>query len=830
MRWGVRLFLLIGLLFIFSLAISVSAESSQIKVMTYNVRYGCGSNEVCDNSNEISKYLNTVIDQLDPDIFVIQEGNNKNREKDPMKIRQPFISLQNHLLDTYNGDGGKLNGNPYDKQGIFVKNSVGTIEKFEIKSYNDGHNRFYGRAVVKLNDGQEIVVYNTHLFPGPLLPAAQKKNLKQCIDTNKKKASVKENQDQQDFSITEKEAEKLASIVAEETLPVIVMGDMNAEKDHLQPLMSSLNHVEINYNTFPIKPYCAETDDYGYQDWFQKLDHIFYNGFKEVNHLELIDINSENVQKASDHSPVFATLEIDPSNTKKDSCGNQKIAIMGASNDVDLAGRYPSLLRGTCTGSTVVDFAKGSASIQTQKETQLSQALAVNPDVLIINPSGNTCASSNADNAANVAAKGITTVTEILKQAENVPKIILLTISPRKESVGYVNCITKFNAALKLFGAEIAYKDNTKYQVVDIHPTLDSNSDGLCDNCGDLQHWDNQGHTLVAQQILKEVFDYTGSLSTGTSTSAVGSQSGLAPQPGQQSGAIVQIEQGCAIHQRCKDIDSAWNIFGGVLGLRVGQVWVPPRKDWMTFNDAYGAKQITTAPSTQQTTIKPTPDAYGLIECATADSSLTAEQKAFLDTIAYAEATTYFALKDGVSSYNIYIGGGHFDDLSKFPGITIETPYGSSNAAGRYAFMGFTYDGLKEKGSFATGFGPEEQDKAALVLAKQRGIDTSFSNSNWDTVWDNAARIWAAIRYDKKIDFNTESWFQNKVEGNQIKLKKDKLVDSSLCGNGHSFYCQGNGKSHETLNKAYNLCLQYYARGGNEKKQFNVNSGKENVK
>lgn len=99
---------------------------------------------------------------------------------------------------------------------------------------------------------------------------------------------------------------------------------------------------------------------------------------------------------------------------------------------------------------------------------------------------------------------------------------------------------------------------------------------------------------------------------------------------------------------------------------------------------------------------------------STADVSMTANERALLDTIAQWEA------KD----YNTSVGGARFEDFSKHPNMAIQTKYGPSDAAGRYQFLESTWNAVVEKynkenpDNPITDFSPVNQDRAALWLAK----------------------------------------------------------------------------------------------------------------
>ncbi len=511
-----------------------------------------------------------------------------------------------------------------------------------------------------------------------------------------------------------------------------------------------------------------------------------------------------------------------------DYCNGKKIAIMGASNDVEPS--YVTYLKGTCPSSEIKVFAEGSLTIQQQKKKYVDSNAISNfdPEVLIINPSGNTCAGASGkekEKQDEVATGGFNTVLDIIGefQTKNI-QMAVLPISPRHQidsgvtkPISYQQCIDTFNQ--KLSGL------NTEHvNMVDIRDSLKGEPDYSCKYCrkepdnDQYYHWTDEGDKLVAQKIITDLFgkiDLVDIVQRVKIKAGSGGTAVVAPQPGQQTAATVQIEQGCAINQRCKDIDTAWNIFGGVLGLHSGQVWVPLKNTWMTFNDAYSLA-AKPQPSTQPTSSGSTGAGTGLkvVQCATAKEDLKQEEKAFLDTIAYAEGTTSVALKKTASSYGVMVGGGIFTDYAQHPYKTSAMPDVicvrrdaggkctlASSAAGRYGFMPKTYKGLKDAGFFQEGFQPFEQDKGALKLAEDAGVNLqtlkeATSDVMWDSIWNKVAPIWASI-----INSNT----------------------------GKGVY-EGQGyATHNLLNKAYNLCLNYYAGGGTEEKRFEVNSGKEDT-
>jgi muramidase (phage lysozyme) len=98
---------------------------------------------------------------------------------------------------------------------------------------------------------------------------------------------------------------------------------------------------------------------------------------------------------------------------------------------------------------------------------------------------------------------------------------------------------------------------------------------------------------------------------------------------------------------------------------------------------------------------------------------LTDNQRGWLNAIKFAEGT----LRPGMDSYRVMFGGKLAKDLSRHPDLVNRSPGYASTAAGAYQFLTPTWAaaakalGLKD-------FSPASQDKAALWLLKNRGINT----------------------------------------------------------------------------------------------------------
>ena len=94
----------------------------------------------------------------------------------------------------------------------------------------------------------------------------------------------------------------------------------------------------------------------------------------------------------------------------------------------------------------------------------------------------------------------------------------------------------------------------------------------------------------------------------------------------------------------------------------------------------------------------------------------TPEGQRLLKTIRFAEGTS------GPKGYQTMFGGGTFSDLSRHPDRVIKGNGYSSAAAGAYQFLPGTWQSQSSRLGLK-GFGPEEQDIAALSLARNRLMD-----------------------------------------------------------------------------------------------------------
>ena len=95
---------------------------------------------------------------------------------------------------------------------------------------------------------------------------------------------------------------------------------------------------------------------------------------------------------------------------------------------------------------------------------------------------------------------------------------------------------------------------------------------------------------------------------------------------------------------------------------------------------------------------------------------ITAERRALLNTIRYAEGTWIGGREEG---YRVIYGGGRVERLDRHPEITVRRRYVSA-AAGAYQFLPATWREASSRLRLPD-FGPRSQDQAALHLIQKRG-------------------------------------------------------------------------------------------------------------
>lgn len=152
------------------------------------------------------------------------------------------------------------------------------------------------------------------------------------------------------------------------------------------------------------------------------------------------------------------------------------------------------------------------------------------------------------------------------------------------------------------------------------------------------------------------------------------------------------------------------------------------------------------SPETGETIYEPIPTP------AMADSGLSIPAQSFLDAIASAEGTG--------GDYNIIVGGKKFEGVQHPNIVGLVTKAGPSTAAGKYQITKQTWDYLQGRYPELTDFSPQNQDKAAYLLAKERyKINTKGRDLDADLLAGNTTYLrsalqdtWTGIVIDKDFE------------------------------------------------------------------------------
>lgn len=156
------------------------------------------------------------------------------------------------------------------------------------------------------------------------------------------------------------------------------------------------------------------------------------------------------------------------------------------------------------------------------------------------------------------------------------------------------------------------------------------------------------------------------------------------------------------------------------------------------------------------------------IEPAVPDSGLSPQAQGLLDAISSAEGTG--------GGYNIIVGGDTFSSFEEHPNIVgLVTKDGPSTAAGKYQITKETWDYLKKKNPDLGDFSPQNQDKAAFYLAKERykrntkgrDLQTDLANGNTSFLREALQKTWTGIIVTKDFE---------KTVGNNIKSRSTTVL------------------------------------------------------
>lgn len=121
-------------------------------------------------------------------------------------------------------------------------------------------------------------------------------------------------------------------------------------------------------------------------------------------------------------------------------------------------------------------------------------------------------------------------------------------------------------------------------------------------------------------------------------------------------------------------------------------------------------------------------------------SSLSREEKEFLDLISKAEGTSNY----GNSGYNTLFGGNQFDGYKDHPRQYFNHNGTRTSAAGRYQITAQSWDdAVRALG--LTDFSPANQDKAALWLAQRAGQGENIRNGNITGAANGLGQVWTGL-------------------------------------------------------------------------------------
>ena len=478
---------------------------------------------------------------------------------------------------------------------------------------------------------------------------------------------------------------------------------------------------------------------------------------------------------------------------KYEGCAGKRIGLVGASNTVDmdtsgkpLAGAWSNanIIKEFCPGATVFLQAKGG----TWPGVQVSLVQAVlqndNLDYVILDPSANGQQTSSSVTPEEYKKAAIN-LAQLVKDKNKNIKVIMLTNTPTKGAAGgygtpeAIQRIKTFN--VDLLNNKLGRSDLIDYAVDTYSATESSPGSDTCGYCagangglGDGIHFGPAGRRVVMKTVMDTVFGK--STAVPTFNGPIVGQSSPTVSGAISPASVYSGGENCLSKQRCDEIDSVWlKIVIWINSARKGYVYDAIR-GWIPYQEKLPTAVITPG-------ITPIPGAAANF-CVAAYG--TNEQKALLDTIAWAEGTK--------EKYNVMYGGTHFNSYASHPVETGEMSAGgitagkyTSTAAGRYQFLFDTFKSLRQQGYFKSSFGFEEQDRAALdglVIAKRHLSESELKSAvdagNYELVWDKLAPEWASL-------------------------------PSSAKG-GKSYYGQP-VRSSSDLKNVYQSCLQYHKTG-----------------
>jgi muramidase (phage lysozyme) len=154
---------------------------------------------------------------------------------------------------------------------------------------------------------------------------------------------------------------------------------------------------------------------------------------------------------------------------------------------------------------------------------------------------------------------------------------------------------------------------------------------------------------------------------------------------------------------------------------------------------------------------------------------ISANERAYLDTIRMAEGTWHGG---GTKGYGTMFGGGQFDWSKGHPNQVVRSGGYASAAAGAYQFMPDTWNAVSKQLGLKD-FSPESQDRAALQLIRNRGVDPTKPMST-----EALAKLspeWASLPTT-----SGRSYYNQPVKGQQelMRFYQGRLGAAPNPGNG----------------------------------------------
>ena len=194
---------------------------------------------------------------------------------------------------------------------------------------------------------------------------------------------------------------------------------------------------------------------------------------------------------------------------------------------------------------------------------------------------------------------------------------------------------------------------------------------------------------------------------------------------------------------------SSWKLILGIIGVL-----------FLFFSGSYALNRLEKQKSsTEDQSKKEVQLPNKIVQNATALDSLSPAEKAFLDTISWAEGTLN---KNG---YRILFGGEIVDDLSEHPEkcipVRLQGRITCSSAFGRYQIMDFHAKNMS--------FEPENQDQWAIKKLEKIGALEKIKEGNIQEAISSSCRVWSSLPCHKH---DTKGYYNQPIKSMEDLLNK----------------------------------------------------------